>query len=166
MWKWVSTLPAQLSSLCLFAKLRQSRATCILLGTSTALFLTSLLVKVKILECTNVLYFEYYTLPLCTLCNVCPDLIPWLITAGVSCGQLVNQSNGRVDTSAGTSFGVVARYSCDTGYTLIGPAERTCQADGRWNGSVPRCESKLWALHQILCLWVCNCSFSALTIIF
>ena len=114
-----------------------------MLGTSTALFLTSLLVKVKILECTNVLYFEYYTLPLYTLCNVCPGLIPWLITAGVSCDPLNNPNNGRVDTSAGNLFGDVARYSCDTGYTLNGPAERTCQADGQWNGSVPRCESKL-----------------------
>ena len=53
-------------------------------------------------------------------------------------------SNGRVDTSAGTSFGDVARYSCDTGYTLNGPAERTCQANERWNGSVPTCESEFW----------------------
>ena len=62
---------------------------------------------------------------------------------GVSCGQLDRPSNGRVNTSAGTSFGDVARYSCDTGYTLYGPAERTCQADGRWNGSVPTCESEI-----------------------
>ena len=65
------------------------------------------------------------------------------LSVGVSCGQLVNQSNGRVDTSAGTSFGDVARYSCDTGYTRIGPAERTCQADGLWSGSVPTCEREL-----------------------
>ena len=49
-----------------------------------------------------------------------------------------------MDTGAGTFFGDVARYSCDTGYTLNGPAERTCQADGRWNGSVPTCGSELW----------------------
>ena len=57
----------------------------------------------------------------------------------VSCGQLGDPINGRVDTSAGTSFGDAARYSCDTGSTLNGPAERTCQADGHWNGSVPSC---------------------------
>ncbi len=61
---------------------------------------------------------------------------------GVSCGQPVSPSNGRVNTSAGTSFGDVARYSCDTGYTLTGPAERTCQADEQWSGSVPTCESE------------------------
>ena len=59
-----------------------------------------------------------------------------------SCGLPDIPSNGRVDTSAGTSFGDVATYSCDTGYTQNGPAERTCQADGQWNGSVPTCESE------------------------
>ena len=63
-------------------------------------------------------------------------------SVGVSCGQPDIPSNGRVNTSAGTSFGDVARYSCDSGYTLNGPAERTCQADGRWSGSVPTCESE------------------------
>ena len=62
------------------------------------------------------------------------------LSVGVSCGQPGIPSNGQVNTSAGTSFGDVAKYSCDIGYTLNGPAERTCQADGRWNGSVPTCE--------------------------
>ena len=61
----------------------------------------------------------------------------------ISCGQPDSLSNGHVNTSAGTSFVDVARYSCDTGYTLNGPAERTCQADGQWNGSVPTCESEI-----------------------
>ena len=64
------------------------------------------------------------------------------LSVGVSCGQLDRPSNGRVNTSAGTSFGDVARYSCDRRYTLNGTAERTCQADGRWNGSVPTCDSE------------------------
>ena len=64
-------------------------------------------------------------------------------SAGDSCGQPDRPTNGRVDTSAGTSFGDVARYSCDEGYTLIGLNETTCQADGLWNGSVPSCESKI-----------------------
>ena len=53
----------------------------------------------------------------------------------VSCGLHDGLSNGLVDTSAGTSFGDVARYSCETGYTQNGTAERTCQADGQWSGS-------------------------------
>ena len=60
----------------------------------------------------------------------------------VSCGE-PSIPNGSVDTSAGTSFGDVARYSCDTGYTLSGLAERTCLADGQWSGSVPTCEGEI-----------------------
>ena len=69
-----------------------------------------------------------------------------------------------MNTSAGTSFGDVARYSCDTGYTLNGPAERTCQADGRWNGSVPTCESEILEWCHSLCfliaivLYSCSCT--------
>ena len=64
------------------------------------------------------------------------------ISVGDSCGQPGIPSNGRVDISAGTSFGDVAKYSCDAGYTLNGTSERTCQADGRWNGTEPTCERK------------------------
>ena len=64
------------------------------------------------------------------------------LSVGVSCDELDSPSNGLLNTSAGTFFGDVARYSCDRGYTLNGPAERTCQADGRWNGSVPTCDSE------------------------
>ncbi len=67
--------------------------------------------------------------------HVCMYIL-WCFFVGVSCGE------PDVPTSAGTSFGDVARYSCDTGYTLNGPAERTCQADGQWSESVPTCESE------------------------
>ena len=62
---------------------------------------------------------------------------------GISCGQPDSPSNGQVNTSAGTSSGDVARYSCNTGYTLNGTAERTCQANREWSGSVPTCESEI-----------------------
>ena len=59
-----------------------------------------------------------------------------------SCGQPDIPSNGGVDTSAGTSFGDIAMYNCDEGYTLNGPAVISCQGNGQWNGSVPICESE------------------------
>ena len=76
---------------------------------------------------------------------------------GVSCGQPGIPSNGHVDTSAGTSFGDVARYSCNTGYTLNGPAERACHANGEWSGSAPTCESeKHWgACNDQICIFLC-----------
>ena len=60
----------------------------------------------------------------------------------VSCDQPGIPTDGRVDTSAGTSFGNVARYSCDAGYTLNGAAERTCQNDGQWDGTEPTCKGE------------------------
>ena len=59
------------------------------------------------------------------------------------CSQPDIPSNAHVDTSAGTSFGDVARYSCDTGYTLNGPAERTCQVNRTWSQNIPTCESEI-----------------------
>ena len=99
----------------------------------------------EMLECDNVLYCW---LPLNTLKNAFLGHILWLIAAGVSCGQLGDPINGRVDTSAGTSFGDVARYSCDTGYTVNGAAETTCQANRHWSGSVPTCKSEIYILLE------------------
>ena len=63
-------------------------------------------------------------------------------SVGVSCGSPDAPSNDRVNTTTGTSFGDKAVYSCDKGFMLNGPAERTCQANGQWSGSEPTCESE------------------------
>ena len=76
-------------------------------------------------------------------------LCPFLYV-GVSCGKLNVPSNGRVK-SAGTSFGDVAGYSCDSGYTLSGTAEITCQADGQWSGTVPTCKGEILQCIEINC---------------
>ena len=36
--------------------------------------------------------------------------------------------------------GDTATYICDSGFSLVGPATRTCGADGAWSGSTPLCE--------------------------
>ena len=33
-----------------------------------------------------------------------------------------------------------ATYSCMTGFTLTGNMIRTCQSDGKWNGTDPTCD--------------------------
>ena len=63
-------------------------------------------------------------------------------SVGEICGSLRPPSNGGVNTSAGIFFEDTAVYSCDMGYMLSGPAERTCQAGGQWSGSEPTCESE------------------------
>ncbi|XP_049824701.1 sushi, von Willebrand factor type A, EGF and pentraxin domain-containing protein 1 isoform X2 [Aethina tumida] len=48
--------------------------------------------------------------------------------------------NGTIN-STGRTFASTSSYSCSTGYQLVGPAKRTCQADGKWSGETPTCLS-------------------------
>ncbi len=54
------------------------------------------------------------------------------------CGALTDPAHGAV-SAASTTGGAMASYTCDTGYTLVGAAMRTCQADGTWSGAAPTC---------------------------
>ena len=67
----------------------------------------------------------------------------------VDCRTLSNPVNGQVNTTAGTTFGQTATYSCNTGYNLMGNSTRTCQATGQWNGSEPTCERMLYISYQV-----------------
>lgn len=58
----------------------------------------------------------------------------------VDCGGLDTPENGSLAVDA-TTFGATATYECDTGFTIVGDAERTCQADGTWSGTEPFCSS-------------------------
>ena len=58
----------------------------------------------------------------------------------VDCGTLDPPTDGSIDLPA-TTFESVASYRCDTGFTLAGPATRTCQADGTWSDDAPICSS-------------------------
>ena len=55
------------------------------------------------------------------------------------CHPLENPINGTVDTSAGSTYGKEAIYSCDTGYTLVGNFHVNCQANGSWE-TAPTCQ--------------------------
>lgn len=59
----------------------------------------------------------------------------------IDCGPVSSPTNGFVFYDSSTE-GSVAIYSCDTGYTLTGDPERTCQADGQWSGAAPICEEQ------------------------
>ena len=88
----------------------------------------------------------------CVVLNHCvAKLQLYHFCIGVSCGQPGVPSNGRVNTTDGVLFGDVVRYSCDAGYMVSGLAERTCQAEKRWSGSVPTCEREI-SIH-------CDCTY-------
>ena len=46
--------------------------------------------------------------------------------------------NGVV-TVEGTHQGSMAHYTCDDGYTLVGPATRECLITATWSGHTPVC---------------------------
>ena len=58
----------------------------------------------------------------------------------VNCGSPSAPSNGDVDTSSGTDFNGVATFSCDTGYTMSGASNTTCQTDLTWSNATPDCD--------------------------
>ncbi|XP_003387839.1 PREDICTED: sushi, von Willebrand factor type A, EGF and pentraxin domain-containing protein 1-like isoform X2 [Amphimedon queenslandica] len=57
----------------------------------------------------------------------------------INCGPLSDPTNGKVRVPS-SRFGSNARYSCFTGFTLVGLRLRPCQLDGRWAGNAPICE--------------------------
>ena len=56
------------------------------------------------------------------------------------CGttDLTRPDNGQLAVVDTTLLDSVASYTCDSGYTLVGVAMRTCTVDG-WNGTNPIC---------------------------
>ncbi|XP_078581988.1 E-selectin-like [Branchiostoma floridae x Branchiostoma japonicum] len=57
----------------------------------------------------------------------------------VQCPVLTTPTNG--DVSGGNSYGDVATFTCNSGYSLSGPATLTCQADATWGGASPTCQA-------------------------
>ncbi|XP_010293062.1 PREDICTED: sushi, von Willebrand factor type A, EGF and pentraxin domain-containing protein 1-like, partial [Phaethon lepturus] len=64
----------------------------------------------------------------------------------VSCGTPESPEHGFV---VGTKYNYkdVVLYKCDSGYELQGDAERTCQEDKLWSGTVPVCRRITCGLH-------------------
>ncbi len=50
-------------------------------------------------------------------------------------------SNGMAVLSNGqTTFGSTVTYSCNLGFTLVGPFSRECNAEGVWSDTAPICD--------------------------
>ena len=88
--------------------------------------------------------------PTCVGRSCCPVLYfySWYLeptnplSPAIDCGDLDEPSNGQV-TLTGTTFGSMATYECDSGFTLVGNQVRTCQDDGNWSGTEPVCDGML-----------------------
>ena len=68
----------------------------------------------------------------------------------MDCGFLTDPANGQVSHTAGTTFGQMATYSCDTGYNLVGDGNQTCRATGVWSGCAPTCQGMLLEIEYYL----------------
>ena len=56
------------------------------------------------------------------------------------CDTLRVPPNGQVSVSNQPVEGDIARFSCYTGYQLIGAVSSTCLANGQWSFQPPTCE--------------------------
>lgn len=60
-----------------------------------------------------------------------------------NCGALTAPANGMVATAPDTLVGATATYTCNSTYTLVGSATRTCDGTGvgsaAWSGTPPSC---------------------------
>lgn len=59
----------------------------------------------------------------------------------INCGELSDPVNGMVDVTSTLHDGT-ATYTCNNGYTIDGPSNRTCGNQGMWSGVEPSCQSK------------------------
>ncbi|XP_062498785.1 sushi, von Willebrand factor type A, EGF and pentraxin domain-containing protein 1-like [Corticium candelabrum] len=56
----------------------------------------------------------------------------------VSCGQLPNLENGRVE-GQNFDFPAEVKFSCNRGYCIEGSVTSNCQTSGKWSSEPPRC---------------------------
>jgi len=56
----------------------------------------------------------------------------------IDCYQPAGILNGKVNATY-TTWGSIASYICDSGYSMTGASTRTCQSDGTWSGTPPIC---------------------------
>ena len=80
------------------------------------------------------------------------DFIMFPLTGAVTCEILSAPENGEISVAPGPSaltygLGLVATYSCDPGYVLMGQTTRTCEdknggtvTTGTWSGAPGCCQ--------------------------
>ncbi|WAR04314.1 SVEP1-like protein, partial [Mya arenaria] len=93
-------------------------------------------------EIATYICFQGYTLN-GTVTRTCQANGSWSGLAPVcdinDCGRLPSPTNGSVEFNA-TTFMSIARYRCDTGFTLQGFVVRICQQTSEWSDQPPSCQ--------------------------
>ena len=112
-----------------------------------SLWLETPLALVKLQGCglgmhpfANMIYVAFFFEILMALCY---SILLLFLSKGVDCGTLSDPANGWVSHPSGTTFGQIAIYSCDPGYSLIGESTRICQVNATWSGIATTCQRKL-----------------------
>lgn len=71
---------------------------------------------------------------------------------GIQCSMLYDPPNGRVEVSS-RDVESSARYTCNSGYRLVGVANPVCELlTARWSSSAPSCERKNTEIEIFLSL--------------
>ena len=76
---------------------------------------------------------------------ICSQYFPHYTTVErIYCDVLGTIENGYIEYSNGTVYQSVVTYNCHNGHnlTMTGDEMRTCESDGRWNGTAPTCNSE------------------------
>lgn len=70
----------------------------------------------------------------------------------ITCNRPSNIANGGIVEFAVSTFVYmsVINYNCNTGFTLIGNSQRTCQLDKQFDGTDPQCTGKHWPTSLII----------------
>ena len=77
--------------------------------------------------------------------------IAFASTVSIDCGTLTDPTNGRANTSSGTTFGGVATFNCNTGYRLSHQQVVMCGADGMWSPASPSCLGDCKKTYSMMC---------------
>ena len=67
------------------------------------------------------------------------------------CPSIGAPANG-VKQGNENKFGKSVVFDCNAGYSLRGPRVRTCQLNGKWDGTQPTCQGLLLSLSSIIML--------------